>query len=46
MKRPTSAVLLGLLLAIAGFVVALLVIVIALTVAAEILPNHNAPMSP
>jgi len=43
--RATSAVLVGLLLAIAGFVVAFLVIVIALQVAAAILPDHNLPLS-
>jgi hypothetical protein len=44
--RPTSAVLVGLLLAITGFVVALLVVLIALMVAAQILPDHSAPMTP
>jgi hypothetical protein len=45
-KRPTAAVLVGLLLTVAGFLVALLVLVIALMVAAQILPDHNAPMTP
>lgn len=45
-KRPTVGVLAGLLLTVAGFFVALLVVVIALMVAAQILPDHNAPMTP
>lgn len=45
-KRTTSSVLVGLLLTIAGLGVALLAIVLALMVAAAILPDHNAPMTP
>jgi hypothetical protein len=44
-KRATSTVLVGLLLATAGFVVAFVVIIIALMVAAAILPDHNLPPS-
>jgi hypothetical protein len=44
-KRATSAALVGLLLAFAGFAVAFVVIVIALMVAAAILPDHNLPLS-
>jgi hypothetical protein len=45
-KRPAAALLVGLLLTVAGFLVALLVVVIALMVAAQILPDHSAPMTP
>jgi len=43
--HPTSAVLIGLLLAITGFVVALLAIVVALMFAAGIMGDH-APRTP
>ncbi len=45
-KRPTAAALVGLLLTVAGFLVALLVVVIALMVTAQILPDHNLPTTP
>jgi len=45
-KRPAAAALRGLLVAIAGFLLALLVVVVALMVAAQILPDHSAPMTP
>ena len=44
-KSKLSNVLVGLVLAVAGFVVAGLVVVIALMVAAQILPDH-APATP
>jgi len=45
-KRPAAAVLRGLLVAIAGFFLALLVVLVVLMVAAQIVPDHNAPMTP
>jgi hypothetical protein len=44
-KRSASAVLVGLLLAVAAFIVAFLLIVIAMQVAAAILPDHNLPLN-
>jgi hypothetical protein len=44
-RATTSRVLVGLLLAVAGVVVAFAVIVIALMVAAAILPDHNLPLT-
>jgi hypothetical protein len=45
-RRTPSSGLVGPLLSIAGLGVALPRIVLALMVAAAILPDHNAPMTP
>jgi hypothetical protein len=45
-KRPAAAVLRGLLVAITGLLLALLVVVVALMIAAQVMPDHNAPMTP
>jgi len=45
MKRHTSAVLVGMLLVIAGFAVALLAIFVVLMVAPAFMPSH-APTTP
>jgi hypothetical protein len=45
MKHPISAVIVGMLLVIAGFAVVLLAIFVVLLVAPAFMPSH-APMTP